>query len=227
MPAIYKFLTTYEGLIYIVFLLGGIFLVRWLWRTWGAWQGAIYGLERQISQRRFARAIAANVLWFSFLLAIFLTISFILPSMPANIFIATPTVDLLVTPTGTISPEMAKTLAARPAPNPEDYSEGCISDKIIINSPLPGESLSGIVDLVGTVDIDNFGFYKFEISPMGEESWATIYAGRDVVRNDIMGRMDTGELIPGDYQLRLVLTNNLGKALPPCVLQIRVIGQEE
>ena len=227
MIATYNFLTAYEGLIYIVFLFGGIFLSRWLLRTWRAWRGAIYGLERQMSQRRFARAIAANSLWFALFLAIFLTISFIIPAMPPSTFIATPTVDLLVTPTGTISPEMSETLAARPAPNPEDYSEGCVPGKIIIDSPLPGESLSGIVELIGTVNIPKFGFYKFEVSPAGEENWSTIYAGRDVVQSDVMGRMDTGELVSGDYQLRLILTDNLGEALPPCVVQIRVIGQEE
>ena len=80
--------------------------------------------------------------------------------------------------------------------------------------------------MVGTVDIPKFGFYKFEVSPVGEESWSTVYAGRDVIRDDVLGRLDTGELIPGDYQLRLVLTDNLGEALVPCVVQIRVIGQE-
>ncbi|MBT7190797.1 MAG: hypothetical protein HN916_11445 [Anaerolineae bacterium] len=227
MQPIYAFLSTYEGLIYFILIIGGVFLLRWLFRSWKAWRSAIFGLERQISQRRFARAIAANVFWVALFLGELIFASFIVPSMPASAFIPTPTVDLLVTPTGTISAEMAATIEARPLPQSEDFSEGCIPSQLIIDSPVPGENLNGIVDLVGTVDIPKFGFYKFEVSPIGEENWSTVYAGRDVIHDDILGRLDTGELIPGDYQLRLVLTDNLGEALEPCVVQVRVIGQEE
>ena len=226
MLPIYAFLSNYEGLIYFILILGGVFLGRWLFRTWKAWRGAIFGLERQVSQRRLSRALAANVFWLALFLGEFIFASFIVPSMPASAFIATPTVDLLVTPTGTISPEMAATIDARPIPQSEDFSEGCIPGKLIINSPVPGENLSGIVELVGTVDIPKFGFYKFEVSPSGEENWSTVYAGRDVKHDAVLGRIDTAELTPGDYLLRLVLTDNLGEALEPCVVQIRVIGQE-
>ncbi len=227
MVAVYNFLSVYEVLIYFVIILGGIFFWRWLWRTWKDWNGAVFGLERDISRKRFARSIGANAFWLALLLGTFIFISFIIPSMPPSTFIATPTVDLLVTPTGTISAEMAATLEARPSPQAEDYSDGCIPDKLTVTSPIPGQSLSGIVELVGTVDIPQFGFYKFEVSSMGAEKWSTIYAGREVIQDDILGRIDTSELVPGDYSLRLVAADNTGKSLPPCVIQIRVIGQEE
>ncbi len=143
--------------------------------------------------------------------------------MPPSTFIATPTVDLLITPTGTISAEIAETLAARPAPQAEDYSEGCIPNQLIVDSPVPGQTLSGIVELVGTVDIPGFGFYKFEVSPAGIEKWSTIYAGRKVIHDDTLGHIDTSELPPGDYSLRLIVADNVGKSLPPCTIQIRVL----
>jgi len=226
MVAFYGFLSTYEGLIYIFLVLVGVFLGRWLWRTWRAWRGAIYRLEREVSQRRFARALAANVIWLALFLGEFIIASFIVPSMPASVFIPTPTVDLLTTPTGTISADMAATLDARPTPQSEDFSEGCVPEKRIIDSPVPGENLSGIVDLVGTVDVPNFGFYKFEISPSGSENWSPIYAGREIIKDDVLGRIDTGTLTPGDYRLRLVVTNNVGEAMEPCEVLIRVVGVE-
>ncbi len=82
------------------------------------------------------------------------------------------------------------------------------------------------MELIGTVDIPQFGFYKFEVSPAGAENWSTVFAGREVIHDDVLGRIDTGELTPGDYELRLVITDNLGEALPPCVIPIRVIGQQ-
>jgi hypothetical protein len=227
MIAIYRFLATYEGLIYLVLVIGGIFLLRWLWRTWSIWRGAVFGLEREISRRRFARAIGANVLWLVLFLGAVAITSFIIPSMRPSALIATPTVDLLVTPTGTISAEMAATIAARPAPQAEDYSDGCVPGQIIIDSPVPGQALSGIVELQGTVNTEKFGFYKLEVSPVNAEKWATVYAGRDTVRDDVLGRVDTNELIPGDYSLRLVVVDNVGESMPPCVIQIHVVAQQE
>lgn len=226
MIAFYGFLSTYEGLIYIFLALAGIFLGRWLWRTWKAWRNAIYGLEREVSQRRFARALAANLIWLILLIGEVVVASVIVPSMPASLFISTPTVDLLTTPTGTISAEMAATLEARPTPQAEDYSEGCVPEERIITSPVPGQELSGIIDLIGTVDVREFGFYKFEISSAGQDNWSPIYAGNEIVRDDILGRIDTGGLTPGDYRLRLVVTNNIGEALEPCEVLIRVVGEE-
>ena len=227
MIAVYRFLSTYEGLIYLVLVIGGIFLLRWLWRTWSIWRGAVFGLEREISRRRFARAIGANVLWLVLFIGTVVITSFVIPSMPPSSLIATPTVDLLVTPTGTISADMAATIAARPLPQAEDYSDGCVPGKIIIDSPLPGQSLSGIVELEGTVNAEKFGFYKLEVAPVNTEKWATVYAGRETVRDAALGRIDTNELIPGDYSLRLVVVDNVGETLPPCVIQVHVIAQQE
>jgi len=226
MIAFFGFLSIYEGLIYITLFLGGVFIARWVFRSWRAWRGAIFGLEREIFQRRFARSLAVALAWFALVLGEFIIASFVVPSIPPSAFIPTPTVDLLVTPTGTISAEMAATIDARPAPQAENFSEGCIPGELIIDSPIPGQELSGIVDLIGTVDVPQFGFYKFEVSPLGEENWATIYAGREVKNDDILGRLDTAELSSGDYLLRLIMIDNLGKALPPCLVQIRVVGQE-
>ena len=40
-----------------------------------------------------------------------------------------------------------------------------------------------------------------------------------------LGQWDTGTLAPGDYQLRLVVSDNQGQALPACVITVRVSPQ--
>ena len=95
-------------------------------------------------------------------------------------------------------------------------------DELIFTSPEPGQEVSGTVTLVGTVAIDNFGFYKYEVSPQGEETWSTISAGREPVQNGDIGLWDTSALTPGDYQLRLEVTDNQGQAYPACVIPVRV-----
>jgi hypothetical protein len=94
---------------------------------------------------------------------------------------------------------------------------------VILTSPQPGEEIKGTIDLIGTVNISNFGFYKYEVAPAGGSTWATISADRKVVVDASLGRWDTTALTPGDYQLRLVVTDNQGISLPPCVVPVRVV----
>ncbi len=81
-----------------------------------------------------------------------------------------------------------------------------------------------MVEIYGTVVVKDLGFYKFEFSPQGLETWATFFAGREIKPEAPIGVWDTTQLVPGDYQLRLVTTDNQGSEFPPCVINVRVIG---
>ncbi len=59
---------------------------------------------------------------------------------------------------------------------------------------------------------------------MGSEEWMTIAAGNEIKIDGELNPWDTTSLTPGDYQLRLVATNNLGEALPPCIIPVRVLA---
>jgi hypothetical protein len=226
MAAIYQFLGTYEVLIYIVLAIGGIFTLRWLWWSWSEWRQAVYSLEKEFALRRLGRAIASLTLILVLFCGELMTASFIIPSLPASFFIATPTLDLLATPTGTISAELATQIALTPRPVPTILGgEGCLPESLQISSPRPGTEISGIVEIQGTADIPNFGFYKYEVAPLNSDTWATISAGREVVVNNLLGEWDTTALTPGDYQLRLVVTDNQGQSLSPCIIPIRVVPQ--
>ena len=58
----------------------------------------------------------------------------------------------------------------------------------------------------------------------GSDTWATILAGTEVKVNDVLGQWDTTALTPGDYQLRVVVTDNQGVAQTPCVIPIRILA---
>jgi hypothetical protein len=137
--------------------------------------------------------------------------------------VPTATPDLLATPTGTISPELATAIALTPRPSSlSSESNGCVKGRVDISSPEGGQEVKGTVEISGTADIQDFGFYKYEVSPLGAETWATISAGRERVTGGSLGQWDTTALSPGDYQLRLVVTDNQGRALPACVIQVRI-----
>lgn len=223
MGAIYQFLSKYEVLIYIVLAIGGLFAFRLLLKSWDEWRKSVYSLEREFALHRMSQAIATVILILFLFFGELTTVSFVIPSLPASFFISTPTIDVLATPTGTISAELATQIALTPRPVPTlGNTSGCVADNLIITSPKPGSQISGSVDLIGTVDIPDFGFYKYEVAPLNTDTWATIAANRKPVDNGPLGQWDTTTLTPGDYQLRLVAINTQGQSLPPCIIPLRV-----
>jgi hypothetical protein len=148
--------------------------------------------------------------------------SFIVPSLPSADLLATPTMDILSQTEGALSGNPETLLTSLP-PAPETSStSGCVPDQLFITSPESGQEVSGTITLVGTVDIPDFGFYKYEVSPQGADTWATISAGREIVQNGDVGFWDTSALTPGDYQLRLIVTDSQGQSYPPCIISVRV-----
>jgi hypothetical protein len=153
----------------------------------------------------------------------FFIATFIAPTLPASDILATPTLDLLVTPIGTVAPGTTA-LVVTQAVVPNGMS-GCVPDQIMITSPKPGDIVKGIVEITGTANVPNFAFYKYEIAPMGTQNWAPISAAREPKDNESLGSWSTTSLTNGDYFLRLVITDNLGKELEPCVLAVRVLNE--
>ena len=82
-----------------------------------------------------------------------------------------------------------------------------------------------MVDLIGTANVPNFGFYKYEIALEGTQNWATVSAEREPKNNELLGKWNTLSLSNGNYFLRLVITDNVGNSLEPCVISIRVLNQ--
>jgi hypothetical protein len=93
-----------------------------------------------------------------------------------------------------------------------------------ITSPRPNSEVSGIVTLVGTVNLPNFGFYKYEVSLRGSEAWTTISASSETHNNEDLGDLNTSILTPGDYLLRVVVLDNATQVIGTCVISIRIKG---
>lgn len=222
MGPIYRTLANYEPLIYIALAIGALFAFRRMWRSWHEWRDSVYGLEREFALRRLVQASGISLFILVLLFAEFFIASFIAPSLPASDIMATPTLDLLVTPAGTLSPDSPVPLVTQEVPT---GMSGCIPDQITITSPEPGDLVSGTVNITGSADVPDFGFYKYEVASMGSQNWATIAANRDPVRNDQLGEWNTASLANGYYFLRLVITDNVGVALEPCVIAIQVVNQ--
>ena len=226
MGPVYRTLASYEPLIYIALAIGGLFAFRRMWRSWREWRDSVYGLEREFALRRLGQATAAAFFILALIFVEFFIATFIAPSLPATDILATPTLDLLLTPANTLSPEQATQAALSPvtqaAPN---GMSGCVPDQIMITAPEAGGEVTGTVNITGTANVPNFGFFKYEYAPMGSQNWATISAKREPVIDGEIGDWNTSSLTNGFYFLRLVITDNVGVALEPCVIAVRVANQ--
>jgi hypothetical protein len=196
-----------------------------MWQARREWRNAVFTLEREFALWRLARTTAFGFLVLALFFVEFYITTFIAPTLPASDLITTPTLDLLASPQATLSITDPTLAALTPTQPVQSGMSGCVNDKIMITSPKPGAEVRAVVDLVGTADVLNFGFYKYEIAPVGTENWTTIAAEREPRKDKSLGKWNTLSLTNGEYFLRLVITDNIGNTLEPCVIAVRVFNQ--
>jgi hypothetical protein len=227
-----QFFRAYEMWVYLLLSLVGLIYVRKFILAWQELRGAAFGLERDSAQARLNQAASILVLLLTMAITEFVLVSFVAPTVPGAIPLPTSTLDLLATPTVTLPAEtLQPNQAALPTSLPITATlaipgNGCIPDQVLISYPTEGDEISGAVEISGTVDIPNFGFYKLEMKRPEESSWLTILAGNQIRHNQILGIWNTSLLPPGYHQLGLVVTDNQGKSMPPCSIQVRVTNAE-
>ncbi len=224
-----NFFRTFEVWIYLLLALGGLFYARKFILAWQELRDAAFGLERERAQARLNQAASILVLLLAMAIAEVVLVSFVAPAIPGAIPLLTPTVDLLATPTITLPPAepTANQVGGQVTPTPTTPSQsaaeaGCVPGMIEIIAPGSGSEIGGVVQITGTVNIPNFGFYKLEMKRLEESEWLTILAGNEPKTIGLLGAWNTSLLSPGNHQLRLVVADNQGQTLPPCTIEVRV-----
>ncbi len=229
-----RFFRTNEMWMYVILALAGLVYIRKFILGWEELRRAAFGLERESAQSHVNQSAGMLVLLFMMAVAVFALVSFVAPAFPGSNPLLTPTMDLLASATTTLVAE--STQEAAPLPTTESMSElatvevtgdGCIPGQIMLTEPNEGAEVSGVLIVRGTADVQNFGFYKYEIARPGETVWLTIQAGKEIRQEGELGQWDTRTLDPGDYMLRLVVTDNQGETLEPCVVRVRVNNPSE
>ena len=228
----YEILRYLRDLEYLIYIVLGSLAVWQLWKFYVAWdelRAAAFGLEKESAQLRLNRSAALLVVLLFLGTTVFGLVSFIIPSMPGVNPIPTPTVDLLATSTPTLqavsTSEQPLSTVVQP-PGNGGLPTGCIENEVMIIYPESNSTVNGIVEVEGTVDIENLGFYKFEISSVDTNNWLTIQAGYLPKVDDVLGFWDTTQLEAGNYFLRLVVVDNQGIPLEPCAVYLYVDANE-
>ena len=222
-----RYLKEYEIWFYVLFSVGGLVAVRLFLNSWEELRGAAFGLERESAQGRVNQSAAVLVLMLAMAIGVFTLVSFVAPNFPGANPLLTPTLNILatatttlpaVTPMPTQTPQPTSTLSPAALVN----GGGCTTGEVMLTNPKNGTEISGVVTLKGTAMLQNFGYFKYEVAHPGDTVWLTIQVIQQAVKDNELGQLDTRTLPNGDYLLRLVVTDNQGTSLPPCIIQIRI-----
>ncbi|MFW5714357.1 MAG: hypothetical protein ACOCYU_06785 [Brevefilum sp.] len=221
-------LITYRVGIFVLLGLGILIYVRKFFLGLREWQTSVFGLERSITLRKLVSATTGLTLLLLLMIGEFLLVTVVEPQMPSQALNVTPTIDPFASPTATLSESAAQANTPQPTPTigQETLVSECVEDVLEINSPEEGEEVSGTVEIVGTVNITDFGSYKYEFSTTGAVDWVTIAAGNQLKLDENLGFWYTSNLTPGTYLLQLVPLNNIGEELTPCIITVEVVPEE-
>ncbi len=72
-----------------------------------------------------------------------------------------------------------------------------------LSLPRSGATVSGVVDFVGTVPVENLLRWEFAWSPGQREQWHDLLNGEQPVANGLLARLDLSQLPSGLYDFRL------------------------
>jgi hypothetical protein len=232
MEEVLLFLSRNQNWIYLLLGFLGLIYLRSTMRSWREYRAAFFSLERDRARERLVRGILLLSLSLIAVLGVFLVANFASPAVPLErLPTPVPTVSLLDQPAlelSAVPPEGQAT----PIANQETSPSGCDNPNATILAPKDGETVSGIVEIRGVANIPAFAFYKIEMRETGEGEWRAILAGTEPVCEDLcpvegtLGRWDTSLLMPGDYMLRLVVTDAVGNAPLPCTVNLRIVPSE-
>jgi hypothetical protein len=225
MNEILRYLKDLEFLIYIILGTFTVWQLRKFYLAWEELRASAFGLEKESAQARLNRSAALLVVLLFLATAEFGLVSFIIPAIPGVEPLPTATLDLLATPTITLAVEPVPSSSdsqETPLPGTEIIQTGCIPDEVMITFPENNSTVRDIIEVEGTVNITDFGFYKFEISRADSDTWLTIQAGDSPKDDEMLGFWDTTQLEPGNYYLRLVVIDNQGIQREPCAVYVYI-----
>jgi len=220
-----RFFRDYEIWIYVILGVLALWQVRKFALAWEELRGAFFGLEREAAQLRVNSAATMVVILIMMAVAEFTVVTFVVPTVPGANLLPTATLDLLATPTTTLpapTQNPNETPGITPTPAEVPAAEGCVAGQVNLTSPLNGNRVSGSITVKGSADIPDFGFYTLQIAHPGDAIWLPILVGQQAIKNDALGTWETSTLTPGEYMLKLVVTDNVGTVLTPCTVQVTV-----
>ncbi len=178
----------------------------------------IFGLERTLFLRRRTGALGRLALVAVIVGAIYAAVHIGLPQAQIAEQIHQATIAAHQ-PTPTLTPTPIEQFGV-------DVS-GCTNPKAAILQPKAGDTVKGKISIRITADIDNFAFYKIELSRADEpDVWSTLYNDNAAATaaEPSNWTWDSATVPPGVYHLRLTVMAADLTFPTPCVIPIQVLA---
>jgi hypothetical protein len=255
MNVVLYWLARWAFLLYLVALIGVVAYVATAIAARRRNAAAQFSLERDITRRQVARAWMMAGMFLALGVVVFLVTSYVVPQLPppeaatpvaeaglTPVPTATPSPTPTLTPapvvTGTLDVEGAEPtdvppveVTATPSPTPQPTNPppaeppNCPSPNVQIIAPAAGSTVSGMVEVWGTAQINSFAYYKFEVQFPESETPNFIMQAESPVENEILGYWDVSnaELYPagGPYRFRLVAVDIYGNTTS-CIIPVYI-----
>ena len=199
---------------------------------------SIFTLERETATGRMVQAIIGFLVTLIIIGGVFYTSQTLVQEIPLPEVTPTPTrlivlppsptaPPLLPTPTPTGTPRPRPTLLPTTTVTPTLQAAigapaNCPNPGVRIAEPGTGATVSGVIQIIGTANIPDFWYYKFEFRGNGFGDWTFIQRFDTSLNGGILGAWDTRSVPSGDYELRLVVVDKTGNYPEPCMLQLLV-----
>lgn len=204
-------------------------------------ENAIFTLERESATGRMMQATTGLVIAFFVIGGVFYVSQILVTETPLPEVTPTPTVLVVLPPSPTPppllpTPTLTPTSTPRPQPTPAPLIEtitpeptqpavappACPNPGVRLSEPGDGAAVSGVIQLVGSANVPDFEYYKFEFRGNGFGDWTFIQRFNTPISGGILGAWDTRSVASGEYQFRLVVVDHTGNYPPPCALRLVV-----
>ncbi|MFN8482652.1 MAG: LysM peptidoglycan-binding domain-containing protein [Anaerolineae bacterium] len=107
---------------------------------------------------------------------------------------------------------------------PQPLAPAVCNPSVAVTYPRENQTVHGVINIVGTANIENFQFYKLEYGA-GDVPFKWVSIGTthpDPLTGTHLGTWDTSTVPGGQYTLRLTAVNNQGQFPQPCDVNIVV-----
>jgi hypothetical protein len=99
-------------------------------------------------------------------------------------------------------------------------AQGCTHAGARITNLQAGQTVSGVITLMGTADVSDFWYYKIEVRP----NFATVYnfysRSETPVEQGTLGLLDTKRFDSELYWIRLTVLANSSESIPTCTIPV-------
>lgn len=236
-------IAVFDTWLYIGLGLVALFFFRAIWIARRDRIRSIFTLERENATARMTRHFIGLMITLGLILGVYY-LNIITPTIvPPPQDTPTPTPILALPPTATPPPLLPTStitptplplatvaidqplLTPTPTPPVEVVSPGqapaCPDPAARITQPGNGAQVSGVIQISGAANVENFDYYKFEFRVPGGE-WSFVERHDAPVAGGVLGSWNTGTVPPGEYDLRLIVVDISGNYPEPCTVRLIV-----